>query len=114
MEPSCGQGIFLLRIISKVYDINPSKNGIDNLIAETLIFNDIDLTMVEKTIENIKNLYFYLFEEEYCGKFQAFTSDFTLRNSSENSSLFSNVKNEIILSEYYNSIDYIVGNPPYI
>lgn len=114
LEPACGQGIFILRIISKVYEINPDREIINNLIAKSLIFNDIDKLMVEKTISNIKALYHHLFNEEYEGGFQSYVSDFTLRNNEKAKTLFSNNVNEIILSEFYGKIDYILGNPPYI
>ena len=41
LEPACGQGIFILRIISSAYEVNPDKKIISTLIAESLIFNDI-------------------------------------------------------------------------
>jgi len=114
LEPACGQGIFILRIISKVYEITPNRDIINNLISKSLIFNDVDKLMVEKTINNIKALYRHLFNEEYEGGFQSYVSDFTLRNNDKAKTLFSNNLNEIILSEFYGKIDYVLGNPPYI
>ncbi len=113
LEPSCGQGIIILRILDKFYQQNQSKNSIDKFIANNLIFNDLDIEMVEKTKENIQKMYFNWFNTTYEGVFQGFVSDFTLRNNSNNNTLFEQ-KNTIILEKFYGQIDYIVGNPPYI
>ena len=114
LEPACGQGIFILRIICKVYEINPNKAFINNFIAKSLIFNDIDASMVANTVDNIKALYHFLFDDEYVGTFQSSVSDFTLRNNETAKTLFSTSNKGNALSEHYGKIDYVVGNPPYI
>jgi hypothetical protein len=114
LEPACGQGIFLLSIISKVYALHPNQDIIKHFIANALIFNDIDAKMVDKTIENIEKLYYYLFNEPYTGIFQGYVSDFTLRNRNKGEILLFSTQNEVVLSSFYNKIDYIIGNPPYI
>ncbi len=113
LEPACGQGIFILRILSKVYEQNSAKLFIDKFIAKNLIFNDIYFEMLEKTKENIQKLYFSWFGETYKGNFQSFISDFTIRNN-QSKNLFFETQNAIILEKFYNKIDYVIGNPPYI
>ncbi|TAE67727.1 MAG: hypothetical protein EAZ85_14805 [Bacteroidetes bacterium] len=113
LEPACGYGIFIIRILEKVYEQNNNKDFIINFISNNIIFNDIAIEMIEKTKENIKKIFFNWFQEEYKDVFQGFVSDFTLKNTSQNEDLFA-IKNTIILEKFYNQIDYIVGNPPYI
>ncbi|MCU0393087.1 MAG: Eco57I restriction-modification methylase domain-containing protein [Thermoflexibacter sp.] len=113
LEPACGQGILILRILSKVYQQNANKSFIDRFIANNLIFNDIDFEMVEKTKENIQKLYFSWFGEAYKGTFQSFVSDFTIRNN-QVKNLFIEAQNTVILERFYDKIDYVIGNPPYI
>jgi hypothetical protein len=113
LEPACGQGIFILRILSKVYEQNSAKFFIDKFIANNLIFNDIDLKMIEKTKENIQKLYFSWFGETYKGDFQSFVSDFTIRNN-QGKNLFFEKQEVITLEKFYHKIDYVLGNPPYV
>ncbi len=88
LEPSCGQGIIILRILDKFYQQNQSKNSMDKFIANNLIFNDLDIEMAEKIKENIQKMYFNWFNTTYKGVFQGFVSGFTLRNNSNNNTLF--------------------------
>ncbi len=113
LEPSCGYGIIILRILDKFYQQNQNRHSIDKFISNNLIFNDLDIEMVEKTKENIQKIYFNWFNATYEGAFQGFVSDFTLRNNSNNNTLFEQ-KNTIILEQFYGQIDYVVGNPPYV
>lgn len=113
LEPSCGQGIIILRILDKFYQQHQDKYSMDNFIANNLIFNDLDIEMVEQTKKNIQEIYFNWFNVSYTGSFQSFVSDFTLRNNPNNNALFQE-KNIIILEKFYGKIDYVVGNPPYI
>lgn len=113
LEPACGEGIFILRILSKLYEQKPDKKIISDFICNNIVFNDFDASMIEKTKKNINELYFYWFHESYQGLFQGFVSDFTVRNNKKKATLFEETK-EIVLEKYYGNIDYIVGNPPYI
>ncbi len=113
LEPACGQGIFVLRILSKVYEFNSDKLFMDKFIGHNLIFNDLDAQMVEQTKKSICDFYFFLFDTPYKGDFQGYVSDFTLRNNQNKSDLFS-TNSSITLDEFYNKIDYVVGNPPYV
>ena len=77
LEPSCGQGIFLLRLIAKIYEKYPDELLISNFIERNLFFVDVDSSMVKKTIDNISAFYLFLFGEEFKGSFNAINWDFT-------------------------------------
>jgi tRNA1(Val) A37 N6-methylase TrmN6 len=112
LEPSVGNGIFLLRIIEKAYYLCQDKEKIFNFIEKSLYFIDIDLKMIEKTKENISNLYKNFFDEDYNGKFNSFVYDFTEKVKND-LTLFTEIKNhnlEILLKD----VDYVIGNPPYV
>lgn len=109
-EPSCGHGIFITNFIIKLYDNYPDKLIISNFIEHNMYFNDIDIDMVNITIDNIKKIFFTLFAENFQGKFNSFNLDFTIKTTRNN--LFA--VNETMLQQLYNTFDYIIGNPPYI
>lgn len=111
LEPSCGQGIFVLKLISDVYNKFPDEKLIAGFISNNLFFVDIQKEMVQKTIFNIHALYRYLFDDDYTGTFNAITWDFTDKLSPN--SLFDKPK-ETPFSPIYNSFDFVIGNPPYV
>lgn len=111
LEPSCGQGIFLLKLISKAYDKYPDEKLILSFIENNLFFIDVDSVMVENTIINISALYFYLFDKPYKGSFNAINWDFT--DKKVTNSLFDELSQTPFV-ELYNSFDYVIGNPPYV
>lgn len=108
LEPSCGQGIFLLMIILKAYLIRPCSESISKFIQDNLFFVDIDPNMVRDTEFNISEFYKFLFQREYLGTFNSFCLDFTLKY--QPNLIYENSK----LYQYYNKFDYVIGNPPYI
>ena len=77
LEPSCGQGIIILKLISDIYSYNPDSRLIAKFISNNIYFVDVQREMVDKTISNIKSLYKYLFDEEYDGSFNGIVWDFT-------------------------------------
>jgi len=112
LEPSCGQGIFLLKLISDIYRYNPTEEFINKFISDCLFFIDIDKQMIEKAKTNIEQLFKHLFGKTYSGKFNSIIWDFTDKGYTNNS-LF----NEIGMnpfSELYGTFDYIIGNPPFV
>ncbi|PGH38431.1 MAG: hypothetical protein CRN43_15160 [Candidatus Nephrothrix sp. EaCA] len=111
LEPSCGQGIFILKLIGEVYKHFPNDRLISSFIANNLFFVDIEKTMVDKTAANINALYQYLFDEPYPGSFHAIAWDFT--DKAARGSLFDPPK-ETPFTALYNSFDYVIGNPPYV
>ncbi|NCC18624.1 MAG: hypothetical protein EOM29_06760 [Bacteroidia bacterium] len=112
LEPSCGQGIIILKLISDIYLYNPNKLLISEFISNNLFFVDLQKDMVDKTISNIKDLYKYLFNEEYSGRFNGITWDFTDKII-ENNSLFEETRITPFLG-LYKTFDYVIGNPPYV
>lgn len=111
LEPSCGQGIFLLKLIIDLYNYCPDDILISKFISNNIYFVDIQGEMVNKTKSNIKKLYHFLFEKEYVGTFNGIIGDFTTKKA-KTLSLFDDNKNPF---EYlYNTFDYVIGNPPYV
>lgn len=105
LEPACGQGVFLIKLILKAFSISPSMSVISAFIENKLFFVDIDPYMIDITKNNISNLFLYLFNCEYEGKFNSFVEDFSNLESQSGKPQLANL---------YESIDYVIGNPPYI
>ncbi|MDR1542899.1 MAG: Eco57I restriction-modification methylase domain-containing protein [Prevotellaceae bacterium] len=113
LEPACGQGIFILKLLADIYAFCPEEILIANFISNNIYFVDIQKKMVEITKLNIKKLYYFLFEKEFVGNFNEIVADFTERQSTKTSSLFDNTS-ENLFANLYNSFDYVIGNPPYV
>jgi hypothetical protein len=111
LEPSCGQGIFLLRLIAKLYEKYPDELLISNFIEKNLFFVDVDGLMVESTITNISAFYLFLFGEKYEGSFNAINWDFTDKKIAKG--LFDDLT-PTPFSDLYGSFDFVIGNPPYV
>jgi hypothetical protein len=109
LEPSVRYGIFILKLILKIYQYYPEAKHLQQFIENNLFFIDIDPSMIYKTKENIKKLYFYLFNQEYQGKFNGFVWDFTKKIT-----FFEQGIEQNLLYKLYETIDYIIGNPPYV
>lgn len=90
----------------------PDSILIAKFISNNIFFVDIQEEMVEKTKNNISELYFFLFDEAFKGSFNGITWDFTDKISS-GISLFDEIR-ITPFSELYNSFDYVIGNPPYV
>jgi tRNA1(Val) A37 N6-methylase TrmN6 len=112
LEPSCGQGIFILKLLTDLYLKFPDSLLITKFISNNIFFVDIQKEMVEKTKSNITDLYSFLFNEEYKGSFNGITWDFTDKITT-GISLFDEIR-ATPFSELYNSFDYVIGNPPYV
>ncbi len=112
LEPSCGQGIFILKLLADIYLKFPDSILISNFITNNIFFVDVQEEMVEKTKSNIKKLYRFLFGENFQGSFNGISWDFTDK-ASPRLSLFDEVKNTPF-PNLYNSFDYAIGNPPYV
>jgi len=110
LEPSCGQGAFLLRILIKVYIICQNETVVKEFIENRLYFVDIDPQMIEQTKNNLSELYMTIFNKSFDGKFNSYCLDFTLVKPDLD--LFSN--GFLDFYNMYGEFDYIVGNPPYI
>ena len=112
LEPSCGQGIFILKLLSHIYLKFPDSILISKFISNNIFFVDVQEEMVEKTKTNIQKLFTFLFNEDFRGTFNGITWDFTDKVISV-LSLFDEVKTTPF-SNLYNSFDYVIGNPPYV
>ena len=112
LEPSCGQGIFVLKLLTNIYSRFPDSLLVSNFISNNIFFVDVQEEMIEKTKSNIEKLYNFLFEENFEGSFNGITWDFTDKIVSGNS-LFEEIRNTPF-SELYNTFDYVIGNPPYV
>ena len=114
LEPSCGKGIFLIRLLDRIYNRTKNKAAIYAIINDVIYFNDLDLDMVRMTQDNISDYYFYTFDEKYQGNFNFFNTDFTISSSVENK-LFYSTKDRIDSFEnLHNFFDFVIGNPPYV
>ena len=104
LEPSCGRGAFLVRLIIKAYLIKPSISKIEFFINKNIYFIDIDPEMTNATKANISELFLFLFGTSYPSSFNCFISDFTILDDHTSQALHS----------LYRKIDYVIGNPPYV
>ncbi len=112
LEPSCGQGIFILQLLTDIYLKFPDSLLVSNFISNNIFFVDVQEEMIEETKSNIEKLYNFLFEEDFEGTFNGITWDFTDKIVAGNS-LFEEIR-KTPFSELYNSFDYVIGNPPYV
>ncbi len=108
LEPSCGHGIFILKLISKAYLIQPNPISLAKFIEENIFFVDIEQKMIQHTENRISEFYEFLFKKPYTNKFNSFCMDFTLK---QKYSLFQ-IKNDF--HELYGKFDVVLGNPPYV
>lgn len=107
LEPACGEGIFILILILKVYELNSDLVKTTSFVENSLFFNDLDPNMVELTKKNINELFIELFNSEFSGNFNSFCLDFTYKFEND---MFNNDE----IKNHYNTFDYVVGNPPYV
>ena len=114
LEPSCGNGVFIIRLLERISEIIDKKEALKLYIEKKVIFLDIDPQMVERTKENIKDFFQQQFGETYNGKFQSFVYDFTKKISFKKSNLFDKNDSPEGLKKLISDIDYVVGNPPYV
>ena len=105
LEPACGYGIFILKIIEKAFRIKNDKNLISQFIGNNLFFCDINKDMIIETEKNIKLFFRDLFETDYLGNFNSFNEDFTK---------ITFLKKKDNLGKYIGFFDFIIGNPPYV
>lgn len=114
LEPACGEGIFLLRILTKIYEKFPEEEIIKKYIQNNLIFVDISEEMIEKTKTNINNLYKLFFGEDYKNSYNCYVYDFTKKFIEDKHTLFRTDHLDYPLSKFLGKVDYVIGNPPYV
>lgn len=100
LEPSCGDGAFLCKIVERYINVARNKNLSDNQIIQDLekyIYGvEIDEKEYEKCIDNLNR---------------------TLLTNGINQNISWNIFNANTLNfytDYLDFFDYIVGNPPYV
>ena len=114
LEPSCGNGVFVIRLLEKLFKNIRDKEVVTKFIESNIFFVDIDKSMIEKTKANISTYFYSKFNERYTGSFNDYVFDFTQRIKPKKSlSLFDNLLNTP-LSPFLDKIDYVIGNPPYV
>lgn len=113
LEPSCGNGIFVVRLLERIFKEKGKPFEFQKFVERNICFVDVDEEMVEKTKQNIKEYYVIRFNKDYVGSFNAFVYDFTKRIKPKyGNSLSNNV--DVPLAKFIQSIDYVIGNPPYV
>ena len=101
LEPSCGDGVFLIEIVSRYINIgftnNLSKEQIAKNLEKYIYGIELDEIEYKKSIINLDNLVIKDLSEDIKVKWNIFN-----RNTLE------------IYKSYSDFFDFIVGNPPYI
>ncbi len=87
LEPSCGNGIFIVRLLERIFENINDAMVVSDFIEYNIFFIDIDEKMVETTTSNIEKFYRIKFNEDYKGNFNAFIFDYTLRLKPKNNNL---------------------------
>ena len=114
LEPSCGNGVFIIRLLERLFDNINDRYLVQSFIESNIYFVDIDDTMIEATKANISELYQSKFGQKYNGKFNGVVFDFTQRiKQKHNNSLFDTTL-DVSLTKELDEIDYVIGNPPYV
>ena len=114
LEPSCGNGVFIIRLLEKLFENVENKKVVSKFIESNIFFLDIDEEMIEKTKTNISSYFYSKFNETYVGKYNDFVFDFTQRIKPKNSNLLFDSLLDIPLAKFLDNIDYVIGNPPYV
>lgn len=105
LEPSCGNGMLILELMKKIHNHYNSPLIMDNFLKNNLIFNDVDLDILNECIYNIKELHCKMYNQQIDYNLKAFNIDFTKKKGLMSSSA---------IYQYLSKIDYVIGNPPYI
>ncbi|MGZ2371691.1 Eco57I restriction-modification methylase domain-containing protein [Ancylomarina sp. YFZ004] len=114
LEPSCGNGVFVIRLLEKLFINIEDTKVVTKFIESNIFFIDIDESMIEKTKANISTYFYSKFNEPYTGSYNSFVFDFTQRiKPKKSNSLFDNLL-DTPLSLFLDKIDYVIGNPPYV
>ena len=113
LEPSCGNGVFIIRFIEKLLENYNNKEIITEFISSNIYFVDIDEKMINKTKNNISDLFKLHFGEEFKGSYNGYVFDFTKKIKPKHQTLF-DIDTNTPLTTFINEFDYIIGNPPYV
>jgi len=127
LEPSCGYGIFILRLIYFLEKKQYSKDEIVYFVNNNIFGFDISPVMVHFSILNIKLYLSYLYKDFdlfYQINPKIFVSDSTYKPQNSELNLLESLINFVETDEAkqiklkaYNGefqFDYVIGNPPYV
>jgi len=114
LEPSCGNGIFIIRLLEKIFDYEITIKDARNFIQSSIFFVDIDEDMIKITEDNIKKFYNQRFGIDYNGQFNSYVFDYTQRIKPKNEDTLFDLELDVPLKQQLNKIDYVFGNPPYV
>lgn len=114
VEPSCGNGVFVIRLLERLFEAgHQDSSSISRFIESNLFFVDINKEMILKTENNVKELYAHQFGVQYTGDFNSYVYDFTQKISPKSIPPSKNTI-ETSLVKLLEEIDYVIGNPPYV
>ena len=114
LEPSCGNGVFVIRLLEILFKTEENKEVVSKFIESNIFFIDIDEKMIEKTKNNISSYFYSKFNEQYVGTYNDFVFDFTQRIKPKKINLLFDSLLDTPLTKFLNNIDYVIGNPPYV
>lgn len=114
LEPSCGNGVFIIRLLEKIFKNNGDSTQFQKFIESNVYFVDVDARMIEKAEDNIKKFYKIKFDKIYNGGFNSFVYDFTQRIQPKYNNLLFDSYLDVPLASFLGTIDYVIGNPPYV
>ena len=113
LEPSCGNGVFVIRLLERIFYFNADETVVADFISTKIFFADIDNRMIEITQRNICRFFSMRFGNEYTGRFNSFVLDYTKKLKPDYPPP-NDPDPEIQLADLLGRIDYVIGNPPYI
>ncbi len=114
LEPSCGNGVFIIRLLEKVFNYEITIKDAQNFIQSSIFFIDIDNDMIKITEDNIKKFFKQRFGVDYSGQFNSYVFDYTQRIKPKNEDTLFDLELDVPLKKQLKRIDYVFGNPPYV
>lgn len=114
LEPSCGNGVFVIRLLEKIFDYEITIKEAQNFIQSSIYFVDIDEKMITITESNINKFFKLRFGVDYDGQFNSYVFDYTQRIKPKNENNLFDLELDVPLKQQLKNIDYIFGNPPYV
>jgi len=114
LEPSCGNGVFIIRLLEKIFDYKITLKEAQKFIQSSIFFVDIDEQMIKITEDNIKKFFKLRFGVDYVGQFNSYIFDYTQRIKPKNENNLFDLELDVPLKQQLKSIDYVFGNPPYV
>lgn len=114
LEPSCGNGVFIVRLLERLFRNIDDKKIIYKFIESNIFFIDIDESMIENTKINISKYFNHKFNEPFSGNYNGFVFDFTQRIKPKHTDSLFESNLDVPPAQFLDEIDYVIGNPPYV